>query len=191
MNNQMVEKSPLWLRLAQIILGAIAIALSGWVITNPVSTTLSYVFLLGIALIMVGFSKIIEGAVLRDHTKSARAISIVIGVISVAGGGFALASPIAAIATLIMIVSIVILIHGLGLIATGATAKHLGKGARIASIGFGIVAVMASIIIQAIPGLAIAMMLILLSIGLLFNGIASIVSGIVGHRLSAARPEQP
>jgi uncharacterized membrane protein HdeD (DUF308 family) len=181
-----MDKSPAWLRVAQIILGAIAIALSAWVIANPAETTLLYIFFLGIALIMVGISKIIEGAVASDHTKSARIISIVIGVISIIGGFFALAHPIAAVATLIMIVSIVILIHGLGLIATGATAKTLGKGARIASIGLGIVAVIASISINAMPGLALAMMLLLLSIGLLFNGIASIVSGILGYRLPKA-----
>ncbi|MGI0056710.1 MAG: HdeD family acid-resistance protein [Nitrosarchaeum sp.] len=185
-----MEKSPLWLRLVQIILGVIAIALSGWVIVNPVATTLVYLVFLGVALIMIGFSKIIEGIVLRDHTKSTRAISIVIGVISVAGGIFAMANPIATVATIIMIVSLVIIIHGLGLIATGAAAKNLGKGTRIASIILGIIAVVVSVTIQAIPGLAIAMMLMLLSLGLLFNGIASIASGIIGHKLAATRPEQ-
>jgi uncharacterized membrane protein HdeD (DUF308 family) len=184
-----MEKSPLWMRIAQIVLGAIAIALSGWVIANPLETTLLYMLLLGVALIMVGISKIIEGVVLRDYAKSARAISVVIGVISVAGGIFALANPIAAVATLIAIVSLVILIHGLGLIITGALAKNLGKGARIANIGLGIIAVIASAIIHAVPGLAIVMTLVLLSIGLLFNGIASIVSGITGYRVSRARTE--
>ena len=90
-----MDKSPLWIRIAQIILGAVAIALSGWVIANPRETTLLYMLFLGIAVIMTGISKIIEGAVLRDHTKSARAISIVIGIISIGGGAFALANPIA------------------------------------------------------------------------------------------------
>jgi len=184
-----MEKSPVWLRLAQIVLGIIAIALSGWVMAHPVATTFFYILLLGIALIMTGISKIIEGALVRDHAKSARAISIVIGVISIAGGGFALANPVTAVATIIMIVSLVILIHGLGLIATGIVAKNLGMGARIASIGLGIIAAIAAGVIHAMPGLAVALMLILASIGLLFNGIASIVSGIIGHRLSA-RPEQ-
>jgi len=182
-------KSPVWLRIAQIVLGVIAIALSAWVVSHPVVTTFFYIFLLGIALIMTGISKIIEGALVRDHTKSARAISVVIGVISIIGGGFALAHPVAAVATLIMIVSLVILIHGLGLIATGIVARNIGIGSRIASIGLGIIAVIAAAVIHAMPGLAVELMLVLAAIGLLFNGIASIVSGIIGHRLSA-RPEQ-
>lgn len=182
-----MEKSPGWLRIAQIVLGAIAIALSGWVIANPAETALLYVAFLGIALIMVGISKIIEGFVLHQIPKSTKAISIAIGIISIIGGIFALANPIAAIATLIMIVSIVILIHGLGLIATGAADKSLGKGPRIANIILGILAVAVSASIHAMPGLAVAMMLILVSIGLLFHGIASIVAGIIGQKLSVTK----
>jgi uncharacterized membrane protein HdeD (DUF308 family) len=182
-----VEKSPVWLRIAQIVLGAIAIALSGWVISNPTATTLLYITFLGFALIMVGISKIIEGFVLKQIPKSTKIISIVIGIISIIGGFFAIAHPIAAVATLIMIVSIVILIHGLGLIATGIADKSLGRGSRIANIILGILAVVVSASIHAMPGLAIAMTLVLVSIGLLFNGIASIIAGIIGQKLSVTK----
>jgi uncharacterized membrane protein HdeD (DUF308 family) len=182
-----MEKSPTWLRISQIVLGAIAIALSGWVIANPAETALLYIAFLGIALIMVGISKIMEGFVLRQIPKSTKAISITIGIISIIGGIFALANPIAAVATLIMIVSIVILIHGLGLIATGIADKSLGKGTRIANIVLGILAVVVSASIHAMPGLALAMMLMLVSIGLLFHGIASIIAGIIGQKLSVAK----
>ena len=182
-----MDKSPIWLRIAQIILGAIAIALSGWVIANPAETTLLYIVFLGIALIMVGISKIIEGFVLRASPKSSRAIHIVMGVISIGGGIFALVHPIAAVATLIMIVSIVILIHGLGLIVTGIADKSLGRGSRIANIILGILAVVVSASIHAMPGLAVTMMLFLVSIGLLFHGIASIIAGIIGQKLSITK----
>jgi len=179
-----VEKSPTWLRIVQIILGTIAIALAGWIITNPAETTLLYTVFLGIALLMVGISKIIEGFVLRQIPKSSRAIHITIGIISIIGGIFALANPIAAVATLIMIVSIVILIHGLGLIVTGIADKSQSKNHRIANIILGILAVIVSATIIAAPGLAIAIMVLLVSIGLLFHGIASIITGIIGYRSS-------
>jgi len=180
-------KSPIWLRITQIVLGAIAIALSIWVIANPAETTLLYIVFLGIALLMVGISKIIEGFVLHESPKSARAISIVIGIISIIGGIFALVNPIVAVVTLIMIVSIVILIHGLGLIVTGVADKSLGKGSRIANVILGILAVVVSASIHAMPGLAVAMTLILVSIGLLFHGIASIIAGIIGQKLSITK----
>jgi len=179
-----LEKSPTWLRIAQIVLGAIAIALSGWVISNPAATTLLYITFLGFALIMIGISKIIEGFVLKQIPKSTKIISIVIGIISIIGGFFAIAHPIAAVATLIMIVSIVILIHGLGLIATGIADKSQSRGHRIANIILGVLAVIVSAAIIAVPGLAIAMMVLLVSVGLLFHGIASIITGIIGYRSS-------
>jgi len=174
-------KTPKGLRIAQIILGAIAIALSGAVLANPDTTTLLYVTLLGFALIMIGISKIIEGG-LAQSTKGSRGINIVIGIISIIGGIFALANPVAAIATLIWIISIFILIHGLGLIASGISARDATKGSRIGTMILGAIAVGFASILLAYPGLAIVLMIMFLSLGLLFNGIASILSGITATR---------
>ena len=176
-----LEKSPKVLRIAQIILGAIAIALSGAVLANPDTTTLLYVTFLGIALIMIGISKIIEGG-LSKSTKGSRGINVGIGIISIIGGIFALANPVAAIATLIWIISIFILIHGLGLIASGLATRDANKGSRIGTMILGAIAVGFATVLLAYPGLAIVMMIIMLSLGLLFNGIASILSGITETR---------
>jgi len=174
-------KTPKGLRIGQIILGGIAIALSGAVLANPDTTTLLYVTLLGFALIMIGISKIIEGG-LAQSTKGSRGINIAIGIISIIGGIFALANPVAAIGTLIWIISIFILIHGLGLIASGIATRDAAKGSRIGSMILGAIAVGFASILLAYPGLAIVMMIMFLSLGLLFNGIASILSGITGTR---------
>ncbi len=174
-------KSSKGLRIGQIILGAIAIALSGAVLANPDTTTLLYVTLLGFALIMIGISKIIEGG-LAQSAKGSRGINIGIGIISIIGGIFALANPVAAIGTLIWIISIFILIHGLGLIASGIATRDAAKGSRIGTMILGAIAVGFASVLLAYPGLAIVMMIMMLSLGLLFNGIASILSGITGTR---------
>ena len=175
------QKSSKGLRIGQIILGGIAIALSGAVIANPDTTTLLYVTLLGIALIMVGISKILEGG-LAHSTKGSRGINIGIGILSIIGGVFALANPVAAIGTLIWIISIFILIHGIGFIASGIATHNVTKGSRIGTIILGAIAVGFAAVLLAYPGLALVMMIMMLSLGLLFNGIASIVSGITGTR---------
>jgi len=174
-----LEKSPKGLRIAQIILGAIAIALSGAVLANPDTTTLLYVTFLGIALIMVGISKIIEGGLVKS-SKGSRGVNIGIGIISIIGGAFALANPIAAIGTLIWIISIFILIHGLGLIVSGILSRDVTKGSRIGTIIVGAIAVGFASVLLAYPGLALVMMIMMLSLGLLFNGIGSVISGITG-----------
>jgi len=182
-------KSPKGLRIAQMVLGGIAIALSGMVIANPDVTTLFFVTLLGIALIMVGISKIIEGALAKHVSKGSRFISLGIGVVSIAGGFFALANPIAAVATLIFIITIFILIHGICLIANGLASRSEGKASRIPNIIIGIIVIGFGAILYASPGLALVMMIIYLSIGLLFNGIASIISGITGNPRIAPIPK--
>ena len=184
------EKTPKGVRIAEIILGAIAIALSGWVLSNPDTTTLLYVTLLGIALIMIGISRIIAGAVPKQVSKGFRGINIGIGAISVAGGVFALVNPIAAVVTLITIVSIFILIHGLGLIASGIASKNMEKAPRIANIVLGGIAVAFAGVLYGYPGLGVVMMLVFLSLGLLFNGIASIISGITGNKMMTPIPSK-
>ena len=179
------EKSPKWVRIADIILGVIAIALSAVVLANPGLTTVLYVTFLGIALIMVGISRIIVGAIAKQVSKGSRGISIGIGILSIIGGAFAVANPITAVVTLITIIAIFVLIHGLGLIAGGIASRGLDKGSRIGHIVLGAIAVGLAAIIFASPGLAIAVMLILLSLGLLFNGIASVISGITGNRITS------
>jgi len=176
------EKSPTWLRIAQIVLGAITIALSAAVLANPDVTTLIFVTLLGIALITVGIAKIIEGALARHLSKGVRAIGIGIGIVSIVGGFFALSNPITAVLTLIMIITIFILIHGAGLVANGIASKNESKGSRIANIIIGGIVIALSAILYAYPGLALVLMVMIVSIGLLFNGIGSIISGITGNR---------
>jgi uncharacterized membrane protein HdeD (DUF308 family) len=182
-----LEKSPTWLRIAQIVLGAIAIALSVAVLANPDVTSLFFVTLLGISLIMVGISKIIEGALVKQLSKGTRIISIIIGAISIGGGFFSLAHPIAALLTLIMVITIFILIHGAGLIGNGIASRNESKASRIANVIIGGIVIAFSMILFALPSLTLVLMVMYLSIGLLFNGIGSIISGITGHKRTISR----
>ena len=141
-----LEKSPIWLRITQIILGAIAIALSAAVLANPDVTSLFFVTLLGISLIMVGISKIIEGILVKQLSKGSRIISIIVGAISIGGGFFSLAHPIVALVTLIMVITIFILIHGAGLIGNGIASKNEHKSSRIANVIIGGIVIAFSLI---------------------------------------------
>jgi uncharacterized membrane protein HdeD (DUF308 family) len=67
------------------------------------------------------------------------------------------------------------------------TDKNLGKDPRIVNIILGILAVVVSASINVMPGLALVMMLLLVSVGPLFHGIAGIISGIIRQRLSITK----
>jgi hypothetical protein len=177
-----MDKTPKGVRIAEIILGVIAIALAAYVISNPEAAISFHVMLLGLALVVIGVSRIVVGGVAKQASGKSRGISIATGIISIIGGIFAIANPIEAIGTLIWIVSIIILIHGLGLIGSGITSR-VDKGSRISGIILGAIAVGFAGVLLAYPGLVLAMMIIFMAIGLFSNGIASVISGITGNKI--------
>jgi uncharacterized membrane protein HdeD (DUF308 family) len=84
-----------------------------------------------------------------------------------------------------LIIAIFILIHGAGLVAHGIASKNESRGSRIANIIIGGIVIALSAILYAYPGLTLVLMVMFVSIGLLFNGIGSIISGITGNRRRA------
>lgn len=178
-----VIKLPTWLRILQFITGGIAIALSGYVIANPITTTWFFLVFLGISLFVVGISNLLNGFFHAAPSKGTRVIEIIIGIVAIIGSFFILAHPIAALASLIWIASLFVLIFGAGLVASGIATRNQGKGARIAKIIIGIIVVILSGILLQYPGLTLSMMVILISINLFIQGIDRIISGAIGHRI--------
>lgn len=181
-----VQKSPTGLRIIQIIMGGIAIALSGFVLANPISTAWFFLLFLGISLIVVGIANIIGGILHSTSPKSTRAINIGIGIVAIIGGFITLVHPVAALISLIWFISIFVFIYGAGLIATGISQHYMGKGARIARIVIGAIVMILSGLLLEYPGLTLSMMVIFLSINLFIQGIENITSGAMGYRVSRA-----
>ncbi len=177
------QKSPTWVRILEFVTGGIAIALSGFVLANPIPTTSFFLVFLGISLLAVGVSSIINGISQRGVTKGTRAINIGIGIVAVVGGFFTFAHPIAALTSLIWFISIFVLIYGAGLLASGITRYDLGTGARIARVIIGAIVLILSGLLLEYPSLTLTIMIIFLSINLFIQGIERIISGSVGYRI--------
>jgi len=165
-------------------MGGIAIALSGFVLANPITTTGFFLTFLGISLIVVGIANIIGGISNRAAPKNTRAINIGIGIVAIIGGFFTLAHPIAALLSLIWFISIFVFIYGAGLIATGISHLDLGKGARIARVIIGAIVLILSGLLMEYPGLTLTTMIVLLSINLFIQGIENIISGAIGYKIT-------
>ncbi len=176
-----VRKSPTWLRILQFVTGGIAIALSGYVISNPVPTSLFFIIILGISLLVIGISSTLNGFFHHTASKGTRAIEIVIGIVAIIGGFFTFAHPIAALASLVWFTALFVLIFGAGLVATGIARHDQSKGTRIAKIIIGIIVVLLSGVLLEYPGLTLSMMILLLSINLFIQGVDRIISGAIGH----------
>jgi uncharacterized membrane protein HdeD (DUF308 family) len=180
-NDMEGAKSPRWLRIAEIILGAIAIGLAGFVLSNPDFTVALVALMLSFALIIIGISNVLKGAVGRDLSKGTRGINIGIGVLALVGGFVTAANPLLAVETMILLFSVIILLYGFGLVGSGISSRTEGKVTRTADIIIGGIVVGFGLMVLAMPGVAIVLMVTFLALSLLIKGIASIISGITGN----------
>ena len=185
-----VQNIPNWFRVLLFVTGGIAIALSGFVIAYPIATTLFLLVFLGIALIAIGISNIADGLAIKRMSKVFRAIDVIIGIAAVIGGFVALTHPVVALVSLIWLVTIFVFIYGAGLVATGVSRENKSKGARIASIVLGSIVLIFSGVLLEFPGLALPVMIILLSITLLMKGIDRIISGAIGKVIVIGVPSK-
>lgn len=112
-----------------------------------------------------------------SETKSPgwmRAAQIALGVIAVVLSVYILAYPVLTFVTIVLLLGIVLFVVGIEMIIQGIVAP--GKS-RWGTIGLGILVLIISIIVMAFPGAFGVFLIILLAIGLLFDGIARVYHG--------------
>lgn len=112
-----------------------------------------------------------------SETKSPgwmRAAQIGLGIIALVLSIYILAYPVLTFVTIVLIIGVVLFVVGIERILQGIVAP--GKS-RWGTIGLGILVLIISIIVMALPGVVGVFLIILLAIGLLFDGIARVYHG--------------
>ena len=112
-----------------------------------------------------------------SETKSPgwmRAAQIGLGVIALVLSVYILAYPVLTFVTIVLLLGVVLFVVGIERIIQGIVAP--GKS-RWGTIGLGILVLIISIIVMAFPGAFGVFLIILLAIGLLFDGIARVYHG--------------
>lgn len=112
-----------------------------------------------------------------SETKSPgwmRAAQIALGVIALVLSVYILAYPVLTFVTIVLLLGIVLFVVGIERIIQGIVAP--GKS-RWGTIGLGILVLIISIIVMVFPGAFGVFLIILLAIGLLFDGIARVYHG--------------
>ena len=112
-----------------------------------------------------------------SETKSPgwmRAAQIGLGVIALVLSVYILAYPVLTFVTIVLLLGVVLFVVGIERIIQGIVAP--GKS-RWGTIGLGILVLIISIIVIAFPGAFGVFLIILLAIGLLFDGIARVYHG--------------
>ena len=174
-----------WMRLAQIILGALAIIVSLFVIANPGLATITLVYFVSLLFFIVGIEEIITGIFSKSKSRLA---SIGLGVLVLILAGLALAFPVGATFVLILLIGLALLFDGIGRISHGVGEKAENKFDRFFSIGTGILSIAIAIAIIVSPAFGFAFVGFLIGIAILITGIQIIIAGLRGRKMSFTPP---
>ena len=178
-----MEKSPAWLRSAEVILGLITILFGVAVIAMPGLAVATLILLLSLALVFLGIREIVLGAAVTFIAKWLRAVSIVAGIVTLIFSFYVIAYPGIAALTLVLFLYVALFVRGIGLLIMGGAAGVMSKRLRAGSIVAGLISLVLAVVFLSFPGLAIATLILLLSIGLVITGLEVLVAGITGRTL--------
>lgn len=178
-----VEKMPKWMRAAEIILGLVSLIAGIFVIIYPGIAVLSLILLLSIGLIFLGWRDVIIGAIGKMLPTWMRAAYIILGVLVFILSAVVIAEPGFAVLTLVLLLYLALFFRGVAGITLGATAKMFSTPLRAASIAVGALSIVLAIIFLFAPGLAVATLILLLSIGLFITGVEAIAAGAIGREI--------
>jgi uncharacterized membrane protein HdeD (DUF308 family) len=181
-----IVKTPTWLRILQISIGAISIILSGFVLAYPGLAIFTAVQILSIVLLIVGIERIAVGAFSPYHKKSSSRFSnIGLGALVIAFSILVMAFPLFSIFFLIFLGGFALLFNGIARIIQGVGGQGISGWSRAFLIGVGILSIAISGLIIAHPiGFGVRLLAVILSLVLLINGIEMIAIGTVGRRIA-------
>ena len=172
---------PGWLRALEIIAGIILVVLSFTVWGFLLIAGLTFVFIFGLALIVLGTLRMGEGIFDQALTGGMRALLVLLGILLVGIGLYAIAAPLGGALTMIAFFAFALMLAGvdrLALTGGGRPGPEVPSRARYFSILAGICAIIAAYIVLIVPGFGAALLFVIISIAVLILGIELVVSGI-------------
>lgn len=173
-------RQPGWLRGLEIFTGLSSVVFGILVLAFPGLSVATLVVLLSIGLIFVGIRSI--SLVGHSHlSKGLRGLSAVAGVVSVIFALEVLIFPGYGALTLIVFLSYGLVVYGFSRIYLAYAAKTTPGWLKALGATVGVLDVILSVVVLALPGLALLTLTVLLSLALLITGAEIFVSGAVGR----------
>lgn len=182
MSQPKLVKEPNWLRVLQISIGTISIALSGYVLAQPGLAIFTSVQILSIVLLFVGIESIAVGTFSRYLRTSSR-FSIALGASAIAFSILVPALlPAPPIIFSLFLGGFAVLFNGLGGIMQGVGGQGISRWFRAPLVGVGVLSIAISTIVIANPiGLGDLLLAVVMSVALLMIGIEITAMGVVGR----------
>lgn len=107
-------------------LGILVIILAIIVMAFPLGTTIFLIILMGIALLINGASRVINGFGDKESRGWSRGFSIGVGALEIALGILIMVSPAAGVAFAAFVIAIALLVAGISAIAAGISGRRIG-----------------------------------------------------------------
>jgi len=170
------------IRILQIIIGVIAIALSIVVLANPGLGIEFLVFLLSLTLLVVGIERVSISFLPYIRKSSTKISNIILGGLAILLSVIVIAFPSFAMGMLVTLLALGLLFIGIARIVHGVTSKNTSKWSRIFLVAVGIISIGVSIMVFVNPVVGIVILTFVLAINLLIIGIESIVHGVSGKK---------
>ena len=174
-----IEKSPKWVRMAQIGLGLVILILAIIVLINPLIGSISIILFLAFLLLFAGIEKIVSGIVLSGKS---RFVSVGLGIIVIIVSLIALAFPVEAGAFVVLLLGIALLVDGISRIIHGIRDKESRGWSKNFGIGVGVLSIIFALVVLAYPGIGLVLVGILIGIALLITSIQIISAGVTGEQ---------
>jgi uncharacterized membrane protein HdeD (DUF308 family) len=181
-------KSPKGIRISQIVLGGIAIALSLAIISSPGVGIATITFLLSITLLVVGIERLVTGFTPSEQSKSSRFGNIGLGALAALLGIAVVAFPLFTTGVLVSLLALGLLFIGIARIIHGISDKNISKWSKGFLVGVGILSLAVSFTVIAYPAFGISLLTLVLGINLLIIGIQSVAYAISGHQRRTYNP---
>ena len=173
-----IDKSPGWVRMAQIGLGAVILVLSILALLNPVMGGVTVIFILALLLFFAGIEKVVSGIIGRGKSRLA---SIGLGIIVIVISLIAMTYPQGATAVIVILLGIALLVDGISRIIHSLRRRERGRMSNMFGIGVGALEIIFAIAIIVYPNIGIALAGILIGIALLITSIQIIAAGLTGR----------
>lgn len=173
-----ISKYPKWQRAIPIGLGVIIVILSVAVILNPVVGFMSFVWIVGVLLFVIGIEMIVSHVLTPHRSRFAGiALGIAVMILAIVSIGF----PLIASIILVTLFGVALLLSGASKIIHGINDKHGKNWKRGFSMGVGALSIALAIMILIFPVFGIAFAGLLIGIALLVTGSQMITTGISGR----------
>jgi uncharacterized membrane protein HdeD (DUF308 family) len=177
-------KSPSWLRVLQIGLGAISIIFSIVILAFPGIAIYTIILMLSVVLLIIGVERIAIGiAASPSPNKSSRFANIGLGALVIVLAIVVMSYPLHTAAFLIFLGAFALLFNGIARIVQGIANKNAPRWSRSFLVGVGALSIAVSALVMVHPiSIGVVLLALVISISLLINGIQMIASGIAGKQ---------